>query len=488
VSQWSSMRCNRHEDEECTCHTQEASRRGSVDAAQRQAAVPALRHLCNGQPLDGAYCVPHVIVMVGLPARGKTYMAQKLTRYLQWIGVNTKVFNLGDYRRKATDSYRGNHLFFSADNSEAMKLREQCCQTALRDVAAFLRDGGKVAVFDATNTTRVRRAAIHRQVHDMRCKLFYIESICDDEELIAKTIRQVKVSGRDYVGVSEEAATADFFARIEHYKRQYQTIDDDLEKHLSFMKIFNTGTKIVIHRNETHLMTRIAYYFMNCHIVPRTIYLTRHGESKFNVLEKLGGDSELSNSGVTYAKAFAKYINLQNISNLQVWTSTLKRTRETAKHINAPKAVWKQLNEIHAGVCEELTYKQIAERYPEDFKARDEDKLRYRYPRGESYQDLIVRLEPVIMQLERHTNVLVVAHQAVLRCIVGYFAGVPLEDIPYIKVPLHQVIRLVTSPKGCSIEQVPLDVEAVTTYRGKPAVPGTFEEPETSSRCFDENK
>lgn len=28
--------------------------------------------------------------MVGLPARGKTYMAKKLTRYLNWIGIDTR--------------------------------------------------------------------------------------------------------------------------------------------------------------------------------------------------------------------------------------------------------------------------------------------------------------------------------------------------------------------------------------------------------------
>lgn len=38
---------------------------------------------------------PTVIVMIGLPARGKTYMSKKLTRYLNWIGVPTKGITLG---------------------------------------------------------------------------------------------------------------------------------------------------------------------------------------------------------------------------------------------------------------------------------------------------------------------------------------------------------------------------------------------------------
>ena len=34
--------------------------------------------------------MPHVVITVGLPARGKTYMARKLTRYLNWTGIKTK--------------------------------------------------------------------------------------------------------------------------------------------------------------------------------------------------------------------------------------------------------------------------------------------------------------------------------------------------------------------------------------------------------------
>lgn len=40
---------------------------------------------------------------------------------------------------------------------------------------------------------------------------------------------------------------------------------------------------------------------------------------------------------------------------------------------------------------------------------------------NQSYQDLVQRLEPVIMELERQGNVLVVCHQAVMRCLLAYF-------------------------------------------------------------------
>lgn len=68
-----------------------------------------------------------------------------------------------------------------------------------------------------------------------------------------------------------------------------------------------------------------------------------------------------------------------------------------------------------------MTYEEIEEKYPMDFVARDQNKFSYRYPRGESYEDLVARLEPVIMELERQGNVLVVSHQAVLRCLLAYF-------------------------------------------------------------------
>ena len=35
------------------------------------------------------------------------------------------------------------------------------------------------------------------------------------------------------------------------------------------------------------------------------------------------------------------------------------------------------------GICDELTYAEIKEKFPEEYKARSENKFYYRYPRGE---------------------------------------------------------------------------------------------------------
>ena len=40
-----------------------------------------------------------VIAMVGLPARGKSYISKAIVRYLQFLGVSCKLFNAGNKRR-----------------------------------------------------------------------------------------------------------------------------------------------------------------------------------------------------------------------------------------------------------------------------------------------------------------------------------------------------------------------------------------------------
>uniref|UniRef100_A0A8C8FSD7 6-phosphofructo-2-kinase domain-containing protein n=1 Tax=Oncorhynchus tshawytscha TaxID=74940 RepID=A0A8C8FSD7_ONCTS len=412
---------------------------------------------------------PTVIVMVGLPARGKTYMSKKLTRYLNWIGMPTKVFNVGEYRREAVKNY-SSYDFFKADNESAVKIRQQCALAALRDVESYLtEEGGQVAVFDATNTTRERRDMILDFGSENGFKIFFIESVCDDPSVIATNIMEVKVSCPDYQDCNKTDAMEDFHKRIECYRVHYEPLDpDQYDRSLSFIKVIDVGRRFLVNRIQDHVQSKIVYYLMNIHVQPRVIYLCRHGESMHNLQGRLGGDSGLSPRGRKFSGVLSTFVKEQNLTDLKVWTNQMCCSIQTAESLGVPYEQWKALNEIDAGVCEEMTYDEVKEKYPEEFALRDQDKYYYRYPTGESYQDLVQRVEPVIMELERQENVLVICHQAVMRCLLAYFLDKSAEEMPYLKCPLHTVLKLTPIAYGCKVESISLNVEAVNTHRERP--------------------
>eukprot|EP00662_Eupelagonemidae_sp_cell21_P008328 gene8328-biopygen23207 len=45
-----------------------------------------------------------ILVMVGLPGRGKSFISKRLCRWLNWKGISAKIFNVGAYRRKVTQA------------------------------------------------------------------------------------------------------------------------------------------------------------------------------------------------------------------------------------------------------------------------------------------------------------------------------------------------------------------------------------------------
>ncbi len=56
----------------------------------------------------------------------------------------------------------------------------------------FREDDGEVAVFDATNTTRKRRRLLYdRMVVDNGYSLFFVESICNNKDIIENNIKEV---------------------------------------------------------------------------------------------------------------------------------------------------------------------------------------------------------------------------------------------------------------------------------------------------------
>jgi len=226
--------------------------------------------------------------------------------------------------------------------------------------------------------------------------------------------------------------------------------------------------------NEIHgfLPSRIAQFLVNLHVHKKKIYLSRHGQSEYNRLGKVGGDSALTEHGHAFAVALGKWVEVNVMTDsagepqpCRLWTSSLLRTRMTAQHIPHPTIAhphgfgeWVQmrpkafrnLDEIYAGLFDGMTYEEIELHYPDEGRARTADKFQYRYPRGESYTDLIARLEPLAHEIERLREPLVIiAHQAILRVLYSYFLGLPREECIGVSIPLNTVIQINPTANGC---------------------------------------
>jgi broad specificity phosphatase PhoE/predicted kinase len=389
-----------------------------------------------------------VLAMVGLPARGKTHIARRVARYLGWLGYSTRVFNVGNYRREKLGSQQP-HAFFDPENEEGKRLRAEMAHLALEDLVAWMGQGGEVGIYDATNTSKDRRRAVSERCKAAGLEVVFIESLCEDEQVIASNIRQTKLHMPDYAGMDPDAAVADFSARIEHYARIYEPLE---ESEGSYVKLIDVGRELVAHKIQGYLASRLVYFLMNIHPLPRPIYLTRHGESVFNAEGRIGGDSGLSLRGEAFARRLGAWAQERlAATDAVVWTSTLRRTIDTAQYFDRAHVEWRALDEIGAGDCDGMTYDEIRQQMPAEFEARRKDKFDYRYPRGESYRDVIRRLEPVIVELERErAPVVIIAHQAVLRALYAYLMDKAPKEAAHLPMPLHTVIELVPSTYACT--------------------------------------
>eukprot|EP01083_Nonionella_stella_P089430 249513_1 len=406
-----------------------------------------------------------ILIMVGLPARGKTYIARKLRRYLTWLGFETQVFNIGNYRRSMHGAKQPAR-FFDPDNAAGVKRRTEAAMAALTDMMEWLEGGGKVGIYDGTNSTFSRRNLVDKQIEakrgDMQCDIVWIESICDIEAFIARSISETKQYSPDYADVAFEEARRDFMQRIQNYQKAYETLSDESK---SYIKLINAGQQVIGNRIDGYLSGKVLFFLANLQIHKKPIFFSRHGESEYNRTGRIGGDSPLSPDGRAYAKELGKFLKEQPeySENMTVLCSTLRRTIETVVYSGMQRPTqWRALSEIEAGVCDGMTYSEIRGSMPEEFAARSLDKLNYRYPRGESYVDVINRLEPVIFELERaKCPMLVIGHRAVLRCLYSYFKDVPMADVPNLPIPLHTVFKLTPKAYQCVEEKFSFGIESM---------------------------
>ena len=100
----------------------------------------------------------------------------------------------------------------------------------------------------------------------------------------------------------------------------------------SWVKLTDVTQTTVGNQISSHLQSRLVYYLMNMHIKRRNIYICRHGESKFNVEGRVGGDSELSENGKKVCHGSKRFARTPPQTQIPlIWSNTLIKQSHVAR-------------------------------------------------------------------------------------------------------------------------------------------------------------
>ncbi|GAA6027880.1 hypothetical protein JCM8097_001762 [Rhodosporidiobolus ruineniae] len=412
-----------------------------------------------------------LLVFVGLPARGKTHVSRSVERYLRWLGVRTEVFSLGDHRRRVlgpSSKLPPDYFDAASRTPETDEMRMKVRVTLEEEIARYFKENtGQVAIYDANNGTKAARIALRQKFEAQGVNVFFIENICDREDIVEANIRSVKLSSPDYQGWDPDLAIKDYMQRIAVHAKRYETMETSGGP---FVKIYNIGERLVVNNIRGYLQSRIVFFLMNVHHKKRTIWFARSGQSMVD--HSFKADSDLSEQGIEYAKKLRDFIVAkrkelleERVRNgeprserrLTVWTSARRRCISTARpmaELGYKVVQRQQMHELNPGDVDGLSLDEIKDKYPDEYARAEKDPYAHRYPRAESYHDLSVRLEPVILELEREpADILFIGHGSVIRCIMAYLQGLSPHEIPKVELRRGDVVQVTPSAYGVQFLQ-----------------------------------
>ncbi len=385
------------------------------------------------------------LVLVGLPARGKSTLALRLRDGLEAEGIRVRIFNNGVLRRIHYGEASSEPWFYDPHNAEGNRARDELSRMNMRAARQYLEEGGHVAILDATNASRARRDMLEKELEGT--PILYIECLNEDKDLLAASIQR-KARLPEFARLSRDEAVRHFEKRIEYYASIYVPLGQEA----NFLRVDTLHNRIL----QEQLTFVVPYYVRIRDIMVsdwvNNLFLVRHGETEYNIAGRLGGDPVLTEQGQRQARALADHFRDKPVP--YIFTSTKRRSAEyaaplMADHPDSVLMALPELDEINAGVCEGMTYEEIQGRFPEEFAARSRDKFNYVYPDGEGYVTMLERVNrgfrKALFLSGAAPGTLLIGHQAVNRVILSLFLYRRMADVPYIYVPQDKYYHIVAT-------------------------------------------
>ena len=192
------------------------------------------------------------------------------------------------------------------------------------------------------------------------------------------------------------------------------------------------------------------------------IYITRHGETQWNVKGLMQGwkDSELTEKGIDNAKRLGE--RLKDINFDVIYSSPLKRAVDTAKYINGEKntkiVLVESLKEMGVGVWEGMEHSKVKELYPEQHTNFWERPHLFKpQENGESFEEVLMRVKKVWQDIINAggDNVLIVTHAVVLKTLYMILKNLELKDLwnpPFMKDTCLTIVEVIDNKVNIILE------------------------------------
>ena len=180
------------------------------------------------------------------------------------------------------------------------------------------------------------------------------------------------------------------------------------------------------------------------------ILLVRHGATDWNLERRCQGssDRDLSEVGIRQAEQIASLLSGEDIQ--AIYSSHLRRARQTAEYISQPHdlpvLIEEDVRELDHGHLEGLTFNQIKQNYAEFLLRWRSEPAEVRVPGGERLADVAERAWNGLNQIvQRHSDaerILVVSHNFPIVGIVCRVTGTDLNQYRSFHVDPCGVTRL----------------------------------------------
>ncbi len=195
-------------------------------------------------------------------------------------------------------------------------------------------------------------------------------------------------------------------------------------------------------------------------------YLVRHGESVSNLEGRVQGqaDIELSPLGHAQARQVADWARRLAASRpgdvatiREVWSSPLRRARETAAAIAAaiglPVLLDEQLCELHAGIFQGHLWADLEQMFPDEVAQWRSGDPHYVIPGGESRAQLAARGRAALETLAARDTLgmIVVAHGGVLTAALGSMLG---REHPLLAAAAERPFTKLPALANCSVTEL----------------------------------